>query len=61
MGKHKAGDPCPQLTEMEQSRGISILRKHKSKMLYKKREKREGFKVLEWRELQIIQRYCFTK
>ncbi|KAL1256167.1 hypothetical protein QQF64_014228 [Cirrhinus molitorella] len=27
MGKHKATDPCPQLTEMEQPRGIILLKK----------------------------------
>lgn len=61
MGKHKAGDPCPQLTEMEQSHGISILQKHTSKMKHKQRERKEGFKVLGWRECQIIQPYCYKQ
>lgn len=31
MGKHKATDPCPQLTEMEQPYGIILLKKTKKK------------------------------
>ncbi len=31
MGKHKATDPCPQLTEMEQPHDIILLKKTKKK------------------------------
>lgn len=57
MGKHKAADPCPQLTEMEHSHGISILQKHTSKT----EGKRRRVIVLGWREWQIIQGYCCTQ
>ncbi len=41
MGKHKATDPCPQLTEMEQPHGIILLKKKKITVVKEEEKKRE--------------------